>query len=205
MPPRRRSTLYWRLSCLAILGAVAAGCGGTDGGAPATDSRDAGRAHPSPAAAAPASGGRRESSARRRRSRPSRGAWRIVNGPIAVRFDDVGPAAPSYEVHFRLSRPLSERGRGLHVELEGHTQTAFTGRGWDEASGTCYSKYVSVSDRAPRALRNAGPGDRLRLVVRVRQRPRTTLRARASVQLARPGEVRGEGGREVWLKLLGCG
>jgi hypothetical protein len=130
-------------------------------------------------------------------------AWRLQRRPIVV-VDPLRDGTRIFQVYFRLNRPLSTYRNAVEVLLEGIWTLNVSGTGYDgSTSPACYMRYFDNDKAFPRSLRRAKAGDMLDVELRLLQAPRRTLRARAPLQVAEPGEL-GNSTSHLRTKALGC-
>jgi len=150
-------------------------------------------------ASGPAEG--REASAPRS---SSRGPWRLARPPIVVLWKQIPDAPPSFEVYFRMNRPLPRGRPAVTVALEGAVNLDGTGTGYDARVGPrCYARGFDNFDDYPPSLRRARPGDRVRVTLFLR-RPDQVIRRTVRIELAGADEPAPPSPSRFWARRLGC-
>jgi len=134
----------------------------------------------------------------------SRGPWRLARPPIVVLWKQIPDAPPSFEVYFRMNRPLPRGRPAVTVALEGAVNLDVTGTGYDARVGPrCYARGFDNFDDYPPSLRRAGPGDRVRVTLFLR-RPDQVIRRTVRIELAGADEPAPPSPSRFWARRLGC-
>ncbi len=132
-------------------------------------------------------------------------AWHLVERPIVVVSQPRGAKAPSYEVYFRLDHPLPRGRQAVLVRLNGVSNLDTSGTGYDGMTPpSCYTKALDNFKDYPRSLRRPRAGDPMKVSLRFRTPPRTTVTAHVPLQVAGPGDPGWDTADPARLRALGC-